>query len=428
MRQKMTELERLQADLTQTNELLQKERETFFPILHKAPYGIVLIDKGGKFLYINPEFTSITGYTLEDTHAERDWFHKASLFREYSQEVLKTWKKDVLERGIEKVLPVVCREGEVKQIEFKPTLLDDGRIIVMLSDVTEKKRVEEELQEYRAHLEVLVAERTAELQATNEQLQREIAERKRIEEEIKQLNEDLTRRAMDLEAANKELEAFSYSVSHDLRTPLIGIGGLSRRLLEKYAHQLDSKGQQFLSVIQRDTQKMLQLIDNLFALSRVKHQETKPSNIDMEELAKTVYDEIKSISQDIPEDTIQLKVEALPSAYGDPSMLRQVFFNLLSNAIKFSRPKETPRIEIGCIDGKEQCTYFVRDNGVGFDIQQASKLFGVFQRLHNSSDFEGTGIGLAIVQRIIHRQGGKVWAEGEVDKGATFYFTLPKGQ
>lgn len=426
--QKMAELKRVKADLSRAQELLEKERETFFPILHKAPYGIVLIEKDGKFLYINPEFTRITGYTMEDFYAERDWFHNASVFREYSREILKTWKTDVLEQGIEKVLPVTCREGEVKQIEFKPTLLDDGRIIVMLSDVTERKRAEEELEKYRAHLEELVAERTSELRTMNEQLQQEIAERKRVEEEINKLNEDLRRRAIDMEAANKELEAFSYSVSHDLRAPLIGIHGLSRRLADKYAHQFDPKGEQILSIIQRDSQKMLQLIDDLLALSRFKHQEINPLNIDMVNLARIVYDELKMIFSDIPEGIIELKLEPLPSAYGDPAMIRQVFFNLLANAIKFSRAKETAVIEIGCKAGEDQHTYYVKDNGVGFDMHHADKLFGVFQRLHDGDQFEGTGIGLAIVQRIIHRQGGKVWGEGETGKGATFYFTLPRGR
>jgi len=246
-----------------------------------------------------------------------------------------------------------------------------------------------------------------------------------VEQEIKTLNEDLTRRAKELEATNRELEAFSYSVSHDLRTPLIGIQGFSQRLFKKYGDQLDSKGQSFLSIIQRDTQRMLQLIDNLMALSRFEHQEIRPSNIDLEEMARTVFEELKTTSSDSPEVAIQLKLEPLPSAHGDPTMVRQVLFNLLSNAIKFSRSTESRVIEIGSLAGETQHTYYVKDNGVGFNMEHAGKLFGVFERLHTSKEFEGTGIGLAIVQRIIYRQGGKVWAEGEIGKGATFYFTLP---
>jgi PAS domain S-box-containing protein len=423
--QKATELKRIEAELAEARELLEKERKTLFPILHKAPYGIILIEKDGRFLYVNPEFTRITGYTVEDSYAERDWFHNASVFREYSRKIVKTWKEDVLEKGIEKVLPVTCKGGDIKHIEFKPTVLDDGRIIVMLSDVTERKHAEEELKKYRTHLEELVIERTAEVRATNEQLQQEIGERRRVQEEIVTLNQDLTRRAIELEAANKELEAFSYSVSHDLRTPLIGIYGLSQKLADKYADQLDPKGAQFLSIIQRDSQKMLQLIDNLLALSRFQHQEIQPLNIDMENLARVVYDELKAMSPEIPERSLQFKVKRLPPAYGDPAMIRQVFFNLLTNAVKFSRSRENAVIEIGFEPGDKGNTYYVRDNGVGFDMHHVDKLFGVFQRLHDSDQFEGTGIGLAIVQRIIHRQGGQVWAKGEIGKGATFYFTLP---
>ena len=386
--------------------------------MHKAPYGIVLIDKDGKFLYINPEFTHITGYTLGDIHSETDWFHKATVFARYSQEILKTWKKAVLKKGLERTLPVACREGEIKQVEFKPTLLEDGRIIVMLSDVTERKKAEEELHRYRDHLEERVAQRTAELRRTNEQLQREITERKRVEEEIKTLNEDLTRRAKELEAANRELEAFSYSVSHDLRTPLIGIQGFSHRLLKKYGDQLDSKGQSFLSIIQRDTQRMLQLIDNLMALSRFEHQEIRPSNIDLEEMARTVFEELKTISFDSPDVAIQLKLESLPSAHGDSTMVRQVLFNLLSNAIKFSKSKENRVIEIGSLAGETSIRTTSGTTVWGSTWSMLADFFGVFERLHTSKEFEGTGIRLAIVQRIIHRQGGKVWAEGEIGKGA----------
>ena len=172
---------------------------------------------------------------------------------------------------------------------------------------------------------------------------------------------------------------------------------------------------------------MLLLVDNLMALSRFKHREMAPSLIDMEDMARTVFEELKRISPDPPDRLPQLKLGPLRPAYGDSAMIRQVLFNLLSNAIKFSRPREEGVIEIGYLDGEGQTAYYVRDNGVGFDMQHAGKLFGVFQRLHGTREFEGTGLGLAIVQRIIHRQGGKVWAEGEVDKGATFYFTLPKG-
>ena len=253
----------------------------------------------------------------------------------------------------------------------------------------------------------------------------DITERKRAEEEIKKLNEDLKHRAIELEVSYKELETFSYSVSHDLRTPLLGVHGLARMLLEKHSNYLDAKGQRFLSILHASTQKMLQLIDDLLTFSRSEHQEMRSSDIDMGALAKAVIEELKSM---IPGQTLLLDVKPLPPARGDQSMIRQVFVNLLSNAIKFTRPKGSGLIEIGCKVEDIQNIYCVKDNGVGFDMQYADKLFEAFQRHHRVDEFEGTGVGLAIVQRIIHRHGGQVWAEGEVNKGATFYFTLPRGE
>ena len=251
----------------------------------------------------------------------------------------------------------------------------------------------------------------------------DITERKKAEEEIKRLNEDLKHRTFELEAAFKELETFSYSISHDLRTPLLVIGGFSRTLLERYSNHLDVKGQQFLSLIHSNTQTMLQLIDDLLTFSHSEHQQMKLSDIDMGELAKAVFEELKSL---ISEQTLLLEIKTLPLAGGDRSMIRQVFANLLSNAIKFTRPKGAGVIEIGCIVTENQDFYYVKDNGVGFDMKYASNLFGVFQRHHTVGEFEGTGVGLAIVQRIIHRHGGQVWAEGRVNEGAIFYFSLPR--
>ncbi len=251
----------------------------------------------------------------------------------------------------------------------------------------------------------------------------DITERKKAEEEIKKLNVDLKHRAIELEAAYKELETFSYSISHDLRNPLLVIGGFSHALLERYSNHLDEKGQQFLSMIHSNAQKMLQLIDDLLTFSRSEHQQMKPSDIDIGELAKAVFEELKSI---IPEQILLLDIRPLPPARGDQSMIRQVFVNLLSNAIKFTRPKGAGVIEIGCMVKENQDIYYVKDNGVGFDMQYAGKLFGVFQRHHAIDEFEGTGVGLAIVQRIIHRHGGQVWAEGRVNEGAIFYFSLPR--
>ncbi|MDQ3195614.1 MAG: CHASE domain-containing protein [Pseudomonadota bacterium] len=252
----------------------------------------------------------------------------------------------------------------------------------------------------------------------------DISERRRAQLEIKALNDDLAARAAQLEATNKELESFSYSVSHDLRSPLRAVDGFSRMLQEDYQGKLDAEGNRILKVIREASQKMGQLIDDLLAFSRMGRQAISAEQIEMTALARETWAELQGQGAHV-----QFVLRALPAAWGDRSLLKQVWVNLISNAIKFSAATDAAVIEAGGngAGGDDEVVYYVKDNGAGFDMRYHDKLFGVFQRLHSASDFPGTGVGLAIVQRIVARHGGRVWAEGKVGSGATFYFALPPG-
>ena len=253
-----------------------------------------------------------------------------------------------------------------------------------------------------------------------------ITERKRREQEIQSLNHELAKRSTELESINRELEAFAYSVSHDLRAPLRHMAGYTELLQKKISSALDEKSKHYIMMMLESAKRMGNLIDDLLAFSRIGRTETQKTLVSLAQLVREALTEVR---QDTEGRNIAWKIGALPDFYGDRSMLRLVLINLISNAIKFTRTRPRAEIEIGCADGnKDDLVVFVRDNGVGFDMKYVNKLFGVFQRLHPSDAFEGTGIGLATVQRIIHRHGGKVWAEGAVDSGATFYFSAPKPQ
>ena len=251
----------------------------------------------------------------------------------------------------------------------------------------------------------------------------DISERKQREEEIRKLNLELSKRSSDLEASNKELEAFAYSVSHDLRAPLRHMVGFTELLQRHVGATLDEKGQRYTTIILESAKKMGALIDDLLAFSRIGRAETRETVVNMEQLVKEV---LTDMQPDTSGRSIAWKIGTLPNLYGDRSMLKLALVNLVSNAVKFTRNQPQPEIEIASMETKQDgVVVFVRDNGVGFDMKYAHKLFGVFQRLHQSDSFEGTGIGLATVQRIIHRHGGRVWAESLVDRGATFFFSVP---
>jgi len=247
-------------------------------------------------------------------------------------------------------------------------------------------------------------------------------------EEVRQLNAELeqrvARRTAELEAANTELESFSYSVSHDLRAPLRAVDGFARLLAQQYAEQLDADGARYLYRVRDAAEQMGQLIDDLLAFSRLGrkalHLQPLSAN-DLETMLNAVVDELRLESAD---RLVEVVVGDLPPCAADPALLRQVWTNLIRNAWKYTRPRAVARIEIGSLKTYAGLAYYVRDNGVGFDMQYSDKLFGVFQRLHRAEEFEGTGVGLANVHRIVQRHGGQVWAEAVIDQGTTFYFTL----
>jgi signal transduction histidine kinase len=296
----------------------------------------------------------------------------------------------------EKQIGILCvanRRGgyDDKLLEYIRPFTDTlANIVESFRETRQRKQAEDELRKYQEHLEELVRERTGKL-----------------------------------ETANMDLEGFAYSVSHDLRVPLRAIDGFSQQLLKNYADKLNDEGKRYLNVVRDNTKKMSQLIDDILAFSRMGRLGISISEVNMEELAHAVFEELKP---DLAGRELGIEIKPLPPCHGDPSMLRQVLINLLDNAVKFTRPKQAAQIEMGGRTEGAENIYYVKDNGAGFNMQYADKLFGVFQRLHGLAEFEGTGIGLAIVKRILTRHGGRVWAEGKVDEGATFYFALPIGE
>lgn len=264
-----------------------------------------------------------------------------------------------------------------------------------------------------------------EMRAANESLQREVADRQQAEEEIQRLNSQLEarveERTAELENVVHELEAFSYSVSHDLRSPLRAIDGFSQALLEDHSAQLDAGGLDYLKRVRGAAQRMGQLIDDLLKLSRINRSDFNPERIDLTLIAEEILAGIVNFH---PERKFVTRVTSGMTDIGDPQLMRIALENLLENAVKYTSRKERTEIEFGMRNHEGKVSYFVQDNGAGFDMKYADKLFGAFQRLHDAREYPGTGIGLATVQRVIHRHGGAVWADAAIGKGATFYFTL----
>lgn len=350
--------------------------------------GILILDaETGVVVDVNPFLTSLLGFSHREFVDKTIWdlgFFKDIVANEHNFSQLK-------EKGYLRYdnLPLEAADGRRIEVEFISNVyLVDGAKVIQCNvrDVTARRRAEEAVRLLTADLEQRVLLRTAELLATN-----------------------------------KELEAFSYSVSHDLRAPLRAVDGFAQAVLEDYGPQLPPEGRRYLTTIRDGTQKMGTLIDDLLTFSRLGRAPLNTQEVDTGELVRGVIDDLHAERSG---RKIDVRIGELSGSNGDPALLKQVWINLLSNAIKFTRRREHAVVEIGSEPNVQGAVYFVRDNGTGFDMRYGGKLFGVFQRLHRAEEFEGTGVGLAIVQRIINRHGGRIWAESAVDSGTTFYFTL----
>jgi len=380
---------------TTGQEALQKARAGFYNL---ALIDIKLPDAEGTVLLshlkdLHPDMATIvlTGYASLETAVQ-------ALNKGASAYVIKPFNVPELVAAAQRAL------------ESQHLVMENRRLLdEMRKELQERERVEQELAKYREHLEDLVTERTAELKEANAKLTDEVMERQNIELKLKE--------------AIFDLEAFCYSVSHDLRAPLRAIDGFSRAVMEHHAARLDDEGKRFLNIINDSARRMGQLIKNLLDFSFMGRKELDRAAVDANQLVSEVSEELRSAD---PGRQVTFDIRELPEMCADRAMMREVFGNLLGNAFKFTRRNDNAVVEVGGHDGEKENVYYVKDNGVGFDMQYAGKLFGVFERLHPADDFEGTGVGLAIVQRVIHRHGGRVWAESAVDKGATFSFTVPK--
>jgi light-regulated signal transduction histidine kinase (bacteriophytochrome) len=309
-------------------------------------------------------------------------------------------------------IPLLDNEGQVSYIIHR--VEDVTQFIRLKEDEAERIKISEALQSRVGEMEIEKYKRSREIQKMNTNLLKEIEERINVEKALEQ-------NLIQLETANKELEAFTYSVSHDLRAPLRSIDGYTKILFEDYYEKLDEQGKHSMDVVMRNARKMTQLIDDLLDFSCYSKSEIRKMTTDLHTMVEDILREQKDQYAGKP---MEITLKELKPAFCDMSMIRQVWRNLISNAFKYSSKKDVIRLEIGSFSENGTEVYYVKDHGVGFDMQYAGKLFGVFQRLHKIDQFEGTGVGLAIVQRILSRHGGKVWAEAKVNEGAAFYFSM----
>ena len=367
----------------------------------------------GYFKRLNPAWETVLGFSVEELKAEP--------FLSFIHPDDRDSTKSMVERQIggRAVTDFENRyrhkNGSYRWLQWTSTPAPEQALIFAAArDVTEWKAAQEALKRAHDELEQRVQERTADLEEANQALSAG-------EREIRTLNQQLQEHIQGLTAANHELEAFTYSVSHDLRAPLRHIDGFSKMLLEDFRESLPEEARPLLDRVRQGSTRMGQMVDELLELSRTTRRAPGKRLTGL----STLVEEVRaSLARETEDRDVEWRIGDLPFADCDPGLTKQIFVNLLSNALKFTRPRQRAVIEVGRTEVEGEIAVFVRDNGVGFSMKYADRLFGAFQRLHRREDFEGTGVGLATVQRIVHKHGGRIWAEAALDQGATFYFTL----
>lgn len=376
---------------------LRKGERMFRGLLESAPDAIVITDRAGRIRIVNAQTERLFGYTRDELIGEFVELLIPERFRTGHVVHRGAYTDEPRARAMGSGLELHGRRKDGSEfpleISLSPLRTDEDGLLVSsaIRDISERKTAE---------------------RAKNEAARR-----------IEELADALKRRATELEVVNRELESFSYSVSHDLRTPLRALDGFSQILLAKYADRpLDEKGRDYLQRIRRASQRMGRLIDDLLTLSRLSRVEMKRRPFDLGKLATTIANEL---AEESPERQVVFTIAPKLRAVVDPQLIEVALRNLIGNAWKFTSKRPEAHIEVGVCEVDGEQAYFVRDDGAGFDMAYAGQLFGAFQRLHSSSEFDGTGVGLATVQRVIVRHGGRVWAQAAPDRGATFYFTLP---
>lgn len=407
-------------DLTEKKRIENEIRETqiqYEKLIDQAGDAIFLADfDTANIIYCNKQATRVLGYSkdellqmkvseLDPNFVKDD--HRRKLWNKFKPG--KTMTLEVVHKRKDgSLLPVEVRTGVIT-FKGKKAVLGFSR------DITDRKKQEKELIDYRENLEKLVAERTADLAKSRTALVN-------IIEDITETSDKLRKANAHLDTVNKELETFTYSVSHDLKAPIRAISGFSYLLRQNLMDSLAEKPLKYLNNIEANALNMSKLIEDLLRFSKLNKLEFSAQPVDIQQLFSKAFEQLSTIDD---KSKVLFDLKPLPSCRGDEAMLKQVVVNLLSNALKFSARNPNPKISVDGFITKQVVQYSVTDNGVGFDMTYANKLFGVFQRLHSHEEFEGTGVGLAIVQKIIHRHGGEIWAQSELNKGASFYFTLP---